>query len=140
MSSLIFSDVRNKNREIESLRQINEELKIISDSQLSRDMDLKTQELEVLKLAKDLKQEQLEFAKLKNQNNCLKISNEVLQRRLITLEKENKYLEIRLRLKEDEVDDFVTYNKPLEKAYKSLQRRYGMIVDRLEHAQHFKHA
>ena len=103
---------------------------------MSRDVDLKTQELEVLKLAKDLKQEQLEFAKLKNQNNCLKISIEVLQRKLIKLEKENKYLEIRLRLMEDEVEDFVTYNKPLEKAYKSLQRRYGMIVDRLDQAQH----
>ena len=86
--------------------------------------------MEVVKLTKALKQERSEYEKLKNQYNCLKISSEVLQKRMIYLEKENSYLEIKLQLKNEEMNDFMTYNKPLEKAYKSLQRRYGMIVDK----------
>ena len=86
--------------------------------------------MEVVKLTKALKQERSDYEKLKNQYNCLKISSEVLQKRMIYLEKENSYLEIKLQLKNEEMNDFMTYNKPLEKAYKSLQRRYGMIVDK----------
>ena len=62
----------------------------------------------------------------------MKVSNEVLKRRISTLEKEKKFVEIRLRIKEEEVADFVTYNKPLEKAYKSLQRRYVKVSDNLD--------
>jgi len=91
---------------------------------------LKTQELEVVKLTKTLKQERSDYEKLKNQYNCLKISSEVLQKRMIYLEKENSYLEIKLQLKDEEINDFMTYNKPLEKAYKSLQRRYGMLIEK----------
>lgn len=32
----------------------------------------------------------------------------------------------------EEVEELLLYNKPLEKAYKSLQRRYGKVADRLE--------
>ena len=62
----------------------------------------------------------------------MKVSNEVLQRRVASLEKENKFILIKLRIKEEEVADFVTYNKPLEKAYKSLQRRYVKVSDDLD--------
>ena len=61
----------------------------------------------------------------------MKVSNEVLKRRITNLEKEKKFIEIKLRIKEEEVADFVTYNKPLEKAYKSLQRRYVKVSDNL---------
>lgn len=62
----------------------------------------------------------------------MKVSNEVLKRRITNLEKEKKFIEIKLRIKEEEVADFVTYNKPLEKAYKSLQRRYVKVSDNLD--------
>lgn len=62
----------------------------------------------------------------------MKVSNEVLKRRITNLEKEKKFVEIKLRIKEEEVADFVTYNKPLEKAYKSLQRRYVKVSDNLD--------
>ena len=88
--------------------------------------------LEVLKLTKALKHEKQEFEKIKSQKDCLKVSSEVLLKRILILEKENKYLEIKLRLKDEEISDFLTYNKPLEKAYKSLQRRYGIILGKLE--------
>ena len=51
---------RNKNNEIESLRQINNQLKLITESQIGKDLELKTQELEVLKLTKALKHEKQE--------------------------------------------------------------------------------
>ena len=88
--------------------------------------------LEVLKLTKALKHEKQEFEKIKNQKDCLKVSSEVLLKRILILEKENKYLEIKLRLKDEEISDFLTYNKPLEKAYRSLQRKYQSASDRLE--------
>ena len=121
---------RNKNKEIEDLKNINEELKCISAR--NKDLELRTQNLEISKLSKELRQEKVDFDKLKNQNDCLRLSLEVLHRRMESIENENKYLTIRLRMKEDEVDDYVAYNKPLEKAYKSLQRRYGLMLDKLE--------
>ena len=35
----------------------------------------------------------------------------------------------------EEVEELLLYNKPLEKAYKSLQRRYGKMADKLEVSQ-----
>ena len=84
-------------------------------------IERKTEELEMMKLENSLKQERQNSVKIKNKYDALKVANEVLQRRVASLEKEKKFLEIKLRVKEEEVADFVTYNKPLEKAYKSLQ-------------------
>ena len=84
------------------------------------------------KLENSLKQERQNITKIKNKYDALKVSHEVLQRRVACLEKEKKILEIKLRAKEEEVTDFVTYNKPLEKAYKSLQRRYVKVSDELD--------
>ena len=95
-------------------------------------IERKTEELEMMKLENSLKQEQQNSIKIKNKYDALKVANEVLQRRVAGLEKEKKFLEIKLRVKEEEVADFVTYNKPLEKAYKSLQRRYVKVSDQLD--------
>ena len=86
----------------------------------------------MMKLENSLKQERQSGVKIKNKFDALKVANEVLQRRVASLEKEKKFLEIKLRVKEEEVADFVTYNKPLEKAYKSLQRRYVKVSDELD--------
>ena len=86
----------------------------------------------MMKLENSLKQERKNSVKIKNKYDALKVANEVLQRRVASLEKENKFLEIKLRVKQEEVADFVTYNKPLEKAYKSLQRRYVKVSDELD--------
>ena len=85
-----------------------------------------------MKLENSLKQERQNGVKIRNKYDALKVANEVLQRRVASLEKERKFLEIKLRVKEEEVSDFVTYNKPLEKAYKSLQRRYVKVSDELD--------
>ena len=85
-----------------------------------------------MKLEKSVKQERQNIEKMKNKYSALKVSHELLQRRVTILEKEKKFLEIKLRIKEEEVADFVTYNKPLEKAYKSLQRRYVKVSDELD--------
>ena len=95
-------------------------------------IERKTEELEMMKLENSLKQERQNSIKIKNKYDALKVANEVLQRRVAGLEKEKKFLEIKLRVKEEEVADFVTYNKPLEKAYKSLQRRYVKVSDNLD--------
>ena len=95
-------------------------------------IERKTEELEMMKLENSLKQERQNSIKIKNKYDALKVANEVLQRRVAGLEKEKKSLEIKLRVKEEEVADFVTYNKPLEKAYKSLQRRYVKVSDQLD--------
>ena len=86
----------------------------------------------MMKLENSLKQERQNGVKIRNKYDALKVANEVLQRRVASLEKERKFLEIKLRVKEEEVSDFVTYNKPLEKAYKSLQRRYVKVSDELD--------
>ena len=86
----------------------------------------------MMKLEKSLKQERQNSVKINNKYEALKVANEVLQRRVASLEKEKKFLEMKLRVKEEEVADFVTYNKPLEKAYKSLQRRYVKVSDNLD--------
>ena len=86
----------------------------------------------MMKLENSLKQERQNSVKIKNKYDALKVANEVLQRRVASLEKEKKFLEMKLRVKEEEVVDFVTYNKPLEKAYKSLQRRYVKVSDELD--------
>ena len=101
-------------------------------SKLMASIERKTEELEMMKLENSLKQERQNSVKIKNKSDALKVANEVLQRRVATLEKEKKFLEIKLRVKEEEVADFVTYNKPLEKAYKSLQRRYVKVSDELD--------
>ena len=99
---------------------------------MTASIERKTEELEMMKLEKSLKQERQNSVKIKNKYDALKVANEVLQRRVASLEKEKKFLEIKLRVKEEEVADFVTYNKPLEKAYKSLQRRYVKVSDELD--------
>ena len=86
----------------------------------------------MMKLENSLKQERQNGVKIRNKYDALKVANEVLQRRVASLEKERKFLEIKLRVKEEEVSDFVTYNKPLEKAYKSLQRRYVKVSYELD--------
>ena len=97
---------------------------------LTASIERKTEELEMMKLENSLKQERQNS--VKNKYDALKVANEVLQRRVASLEKENKFLEMKLRAKEEEVADFVTYTKPLEKAYKSLQRRYVKVSDELD--------
>lgn len=119
-----------KNKEIDSLKQINDEMKEIAES--NQHLEKRTQEMEMIKLSSTLKQERMDFDRLKKQNDCMKLSLEVLHRRMEAIDNENKYLSLRLRLKEEEVEDFAAYNRPLEKAYKSLQRRYGMMLDKLE--------
>ena len=66
----------------------------------------------------------------------LRTGTEVLGKKMEMLEKENTYLELRLRMKEEELEDFQTNRRPLEKAYRSLQRRYGRVADRLDMVEH----
>ena len=65
----------------------------------------------------------------------LKDKNEeivVLERKIIKLEKENKMMGKNLKLNEEDIKYLVKVNHPLEKAYRSLQRKYQMAADELE--------
>ena len=48
------------------------------------------------------------------------------------LDKENKMMERKLKINEEDIEYLVKLNKPLEKAYRSLQRKYQKATDELE--------
>ena len=65
----------------------------------------------------------------------LKDKNEeivVLESKIIKLEKENKMMGKNLKLNEEDIKYLVKVNHPLEKVYRSLQRKYQMAADELE--------
>ena len=62
----------------------------------------------------------------------LRDSNKDLDRKIEKLLKENKTMERQLRLNEEDIVYLVKLNKPLEKAYKSLQRKFQKATDELE--------
>ena len=56
---------------------------------------------------------------------ALQQSNQILKTKIEKLEREQK-------VKEEDIAYLVELNKPLEKAYRSLQRKYQRVVDRLD--------
>ena len=66
--------------------------------------------------------------KLKDKNDEIV----VLESKIIKLEKENKMMGKNLKLNEEDIKYLVKVNHPLEKAYRSLQRKYQMATDELE--------
>ena len=48
------------------------------------------------------------------------------------LDKENKMMERKLKINEEDIEYLVKLNKPLEKAYRSLQRKYQKATDELD--------
>ena len=97
---------------------MNARLQMMSDPQLGRELERKTRELELVRLTKALRMERLELEKLRSADTSLRTGSEGVGRRMEMLEKENTYLELRLRMKEEELEDFQINRKPLEKAYR----------------------
>ena len=57
---------------------------------------------------------------------------EVLERKIDKLEKDNKKMARKLMMNEEDIKYLMKVNHPLEKAYRSLQRKYQMAADELE--------
>ena len=75
--------IRNKNREIEDLKQMNARL-MMSDPQLGRDLERKTQELELVRLTRALRMERLELEKLRSANTSLRLELQTKYKRRFT--------------------------------------------------------
>ena len=86
----------------------------------------------VTKLETTVKEKNKENEEMKTQLDAFKISNDVLERKIEILEKTNKQKERKLRMNEEDIKDLMHINKPLEKAYRSLQRKYQIATDELE--------
>ena len=86
----------------------------------------------VTKLETTVKKKNEEIEEMKTQLDTFKISNDVLERKIEILEKANKQKERKLRMNEEDIKDLLHINKPLEKAYRSLQRKYQIATDELE--------
>ena len=87
---------------------------------------------EELKLKKALQMEKKASEQMKVQLDALRVSNGVLERRVGKLEHDRNDLGRKIRMNEEDIDYLVEVNKPLEKAYKSLQRKYQITRDELE--------
>ena len=57
---------------------------------------------------------------------------EVLEKKIDRLEKDNKMMARTLRMNEENIEYLIKVNHPLEKAYRSLQRKYQKAANELE--------
>ena len=62
---------RTKNKEIDGLVEINDELKMMSE--IDREVERKTKDMEISKLTKALHSERCNFETLRKEHNCLKV-------------------------------------------------------------------
>ena len=83
-------------------------------------------------MKKAFQREKKNAEQMKTQLDAIRISNGVLEKRIEKLEKDNKDMSSKLRMNEEDIDILVEMKKPLEKAYKSLQRKYQVVEDQLE--------
>jgi uncharacterized protein YlxW (UPF0749 family) len=56
----------------------------------------------------------------------------VLESKINKLEKDNMKMVRKLKLNEEDIEYLIKVNHPLEKAYRSLQRKYQMAADELD--------
>ena len=124
--------VKEKNEEIEDMKKTTEKTAVKNEMLVKEISELKIQDIVVFKLTKALQQEKKISEKTKTQLDALRISNGVLERKIIKLEKDNKHMEGKLRINEEGLEYLVQANRPLEKAYKSLQRKYQIAADQVE--------
>ena len=124
--------IRDKNKQIDQVKILNNKL-AVDNEKLKKDVvALEIKNTEELKLKKALQVEKKMSEKMKTQLAALRISNGVLEKKIGTLEKDRKVTETKLKMKEDEIEFIVEVSKPLEKAYKSLQRKYQIVEDQLQ--------
>ena len=62
---------RTKNKEIDGLIEINDELKMMSE--IDREVERKTKDMEISQLTKALHSEKCNFETLRKEHNCLKV-------------------------------------------------------------------
>ena len=63
---------------------MNERLQMMSDTQLGRDLERKTQELELVRLTRALRMERLELEKLRSANTSLRLELQTKYKRRFT--------------------------------------------------------
>ena len=124
--------VKEKNKEIEEMKKMSDKIIVKNEKLLKEIAALKIQDTDVFKLTKALQQEKKASDRMKTQLDALRISNGVLGKKIETLEKDKKQMERKLRMNEEDIEDLVHINKPLEKAYRSLQRKYQVATNELE--------
>ena len=124
--------LKDKNKEIDQLKKLNEKL-AVNDIKLKKEVSsLEIKNTEDIKLKKAFQMEKNNAEKMKTHLDALRISNGVLEKKIEKLEKDNTVISRKLRMNAEDIDVLVEVNKPLEKAYKSLQRKYQVVVDQLE--------
>ena len=125
-------DVKDKNKEIGQLKKMNETL-VANNNKMKKEVSsLEIKNTEELKLKKAFQIEKINAEKMKTQLDAIRISNRVLVKKIEKLEKDIKDMDRKLRMNAEDIDFLVEVNKPLEKAYKSLQRKYQVAADQLE--------
>ena len=130
--TILEKKIRDKNKEIEKMKMENNQLSL-SNIKLKNDVSaLEIKSTEELKLKKALQVEKKTSYTLKIQLDALRISNGVLIRKVGELDNDRKDFENKIKRNEDEMEYIVDLNKALEKAYKSLQKKYQKKNDELE--------
>jgi hypothetical protein len=124
--------VKDKNKEIDQLKKLNEKLAVGNEKMKKEVSVIEIQNTEELKLKKAFQMEKRTAEKMKTHLDAIRISNGVLEKKIEKLEKNNRDMSKKLMMNEEDIDFLVEVNKPLEKAYKSLQRKYQVAVDQLE--------
>ena len=124
--------VKDKKKEIDQLKKINENITLDNEKMKKEVSILEIKKTEELKLKKAFQLEKRNAEKTKTQFDAIRISNGVLEKKVEKLEKNNRDMSIKLRMNEEDIDVLVEVNKPLEKAYKSLQRKYQVAAGHLE--------
>ena len=66
---------RTKNKEIDGLIEINDELKMMSE--IDREVERKTKDMEISQLTKALHSERCNFETLRKEHNCLKVIHSI---------------------------------------------------------------
>ena len=124
--------VKDKKKEIDQLKKINENITLDNEKMKKEVSILEIKKTEELKLKKAFQMEKKNAEKMKTHLDALRISNGVLEKKIEKLEKDNTVISRKLRMNAEDIDVLVEVNKPLEKAYKSLQRKYQVAADQLE--------
>ena len=130
--TILEKKIRDKNKEIEKMKMENNQLSL-SNIKLKNDVSsLEIKSTEELKLKKALQMEKKTSYKLKTQLDALRISNGVLLRKVGEFDNDRKDFGNKIKRNEEEIEYIVDLNKALEKAYKSLQKKYQKTNDELE--------
>ena len=124
--------VKDKKKEIDQLKKINENITLDNEKMKKEVSILEIKKTEELKLKKAFQMEKRNAEKIKTQFDAIRISNGFLEKKIEKLEKNNRDMSKKLRMNEEDIDVLVEVNKPLEKAYKSLQRKYQVAAGQLE--------